>query len=287
MRISPMPRVCFGLLCGLFLILVAGCGSPSSQTLDSLTITATPSTVPVGGSAILKAVAHLSDGTTQDVSAATQWTLSSTALATMSNGTLTAKAPGAVTVQAAYVEAAPAGTSPASATTTPQNLSASAQVTITPVGGPSALNVPAITWNTPAAITYGAALGNSQLNATANVAGTFSYNPAAGTVPKGGTQTLSVTFIPTDTQTYSAATASVQLTVNKATPAVTWPAPAPISAGTALSATQLNATASVAGGFIYNPAAGGCQWSVLRTSWRSGRASERSHQLQRADRQCE
>jgi hypothetical protein len=256
MRISPMPRVCFGLLCGLFLILVAGCGSPSSQTLDSLTITATPSTVPVGGSAILKAVAHLSDGTTQDVSAATQWTLSSTALATMSNGTLTAKAPGAVTVQAAYVEAAPAGTSPASATTTPQNLSASAQVTITPVGGPSALNVPAITWNTPAAITYGAALGNSQLNATANVAGTFSYNPAAGTVPKGGTQTLSVTFIPTDTQTYSAATASVQLTVNKATPAVTWPAPAPISAGTALSATQLNATASVAGGFIYNPAAG-------------------------------
>ena len=251
-----MPRVCFGLLCGLFLILVAGCGSPSSQTLDTLTITATPSTVPVGGTAILKAVAHLSDGTTQDVSAGTQWTLSSTALATMSNGTLTAKAPGAVTVQAAYVEAAPAGTSPASATTTPQNLSASAQVTITPDGGPSALNVPVITWNTPAAITYGAALGNSQLNATANVAGTFSYNPAAGTVPKGGTQTLSVTFTPTDTKTYSAATASVQLTVNKATPVVTWPAPAPISAGTALSATQLNATASVAGGFIYNPAAG-------------------------------
>jgi hypothetical protein len=174
----------------------------------------------------------------------------------MSNGTLTAKAPGAVMVQAAYVEAAPAGTSPASATTTPQNLSASAQVTITPDGGPSALNVPVITWNTPAAITYGAALGNSQLNATANAAGTFSYNPAAGTVPKGGTQTLSVTFTPTDTKTYSAATASVQLTVNKATPVVTWPAPAPISAGTALSATQLNATASVAGGFIYNPAAG-------------------------------
>jgi hypothetical protein len=256
MRISPMPRVCFGLLCGLFLILVAGCGSPSSQTLDSLTITATPSTVPVGGSAILKAVAHLSDGTTQDVSAGTQWTLSNTAIATMSNGTLTAKAPGAVMVQAAYVEAAPAGTSPAAATTTPQNLSASAQVTITPDGGPTALNVPAITWKTPAAITYGAALSSSQLNATANTPGTFSYNPAAGTVPKGGTQTLSVTFTPTDTKTYSAATASVQLTVNKATPVVTWPTPAPISAGTALSATQLNATASVAGGFIYNPAVG-------------------------------
>src|SRR5580704_17026006 len=114
MRIPPIARVCFGLLC-VFPILIAGCGNPSSQSLDSLTITATPSTVPVGGSAILKAVAHLSDGTTQDVSAATQWTLSNTTIATMTNGTLTAKAPGAVMVQAAYVEATPAGTSPASA----------------------------------------------------------------------------------------------------------------------------------------------------------------------------
>ena len=82
MRISPTPRVCFGLLCG-FLILIAGCGSPSSQTLDSLTVTATPSTLSVGGAAVLKAVAHLSDGTTQDVTAGTQWTLSNTALATL------------------------------------------------------------------------------------------------------------------------------------------------------------------------------------------------------------
>ena len=82
MRISPTPRVCFGLLCGL-LILIAGCGSPSSQTLDSLTVTATPSTLSVGGAAVLKAVAHLSDGTTQDVTAGTQWTLSNPALATL------------------------------------------------------------------------------------------------------------------------------------------------------------------------------------------------------------
>ena len=64
MRISTTPRVCFGLLCGL-LILIAGCGSPSSQSLDSLTVTATPSTLSVGGAAVLKAVAHLSDGTTR------------------------------------------------------------------------------------------------------------------------------------------------------------------------------------------------------------------------------
>ena len=133
MRISPTPRVCFGLLCGL-LILVAGCGSPSSQSLDSLTVTATPATISVGGAAVLKAVAHLSDGTTQDVTAGTKWTLSNPALATLSSNALTAKAAGSLTVQAAYVEATPAGNSPAAATVTPQTLSASAQVTITARG---------------------------------------------------------------------------------------------------------------------------------------------------------
>jgi hypothetical protein len=36
------------------------------------------------------------------------------------------------------------------------------------------------------------------LDATANVPGTFSYSPAAGTVPASGTQTISVTlsFLP-------------------------------------------------------------------------------------------
>jgi hypothetical protein len=134
MRVPPMPQVCSGLLCGL-LILITGCSNPSSQTLDSLTVTATPSSVPIGGAAVLKAVAHLSDGTTQDVTASTQWTLSNTALATISNSTLSAKVSGTVTVQAAYVEATPAGSSPSAATASPQNLSASTQVTITTPGG--------------------------------------------------------------------------------------------------------------------------------------------------------
>jgi Bacterial Ig-like domain (group 2) len=257
MRVPPMPQVCSGLLCGL-LILITGCSNPSSQTLDSLTVTATPSSVPIGGAAVLKAVAHLSDGTTQDVTASTQWTLSNTALATISNSTLTAKVSGTVTVQAAYVEATPAGSSPSAATASPQNLSASTQVTITTPGGPGGGTtiVPTITWNAPAAISYGTALGSTQLNATANVAGTFAYTPAAGTVLKAGNQTLSATFTPSDSKTYSAATASVQLTVNQAAPTITWATPAPIVAGTALSATQLDATASVPGSFMYNPAAG-------------------------------
>ena len=76
---------------------------------------------------------------------------------------------------------------------------------------------PVITWPAPAAITVGTALSSTQLNATANVAGTFAYNPAAGTKPAVGTQTLSVTFTPTDTVNYTNATDSVQLTVTAAT----------------------------------------------------------------------
>ena len=43
-------------------------------------------------------------------------------------------------------------------------------------------------------------------------------------------------------------------TIAKATPVVTWATPADIVYGTALSTTQLNATANVAGSFSYTPA---------------------------------
>jgi sugar lactone lactonase YvrE len=115
---------------------------------------------------------------------------------------------------------------------------------------------PPINWATPAAITYGTALSTTQLDATSTVAGTFAYTPATGTVLGTGTQTLSVTFTPTDTTDYTTATATVQLTINKATPTIIWATPAAITYGTALSATQLGATSTVAGFFAYTPAAG-------------------------------
>lgn len=115
---------------------------------------------------------------------------------------------------------------------------------------------PVISWPAPAAITYGTPLSTTQLNATANVPGTFVYSPAAGTVLTAGTQTLSVTFTPTDTTNYTTATASVTLTVDKAAPVITWATPSPITYPTALTATQLNATANVPGTFSYSPAAG-------------------------------
>jgi hypothetical protein len=113
-----------------------------------------------------------------------------------------------------------------------------------------------ITWATPAAITYGTALSATQLNATASVPGTFAYTPVLGTVPNAGTQLLSVTFTPTDSVNNSTATATVNLTVNKAASTITWATPAAITYGTALSATQLNATASVPGTFAYTPVLG-------------------------------
>ena len=115
---------------------------------------------------------------------------------------------------------------------------------------------PVITWPTPAAIIYGTALSAAQLNATANVPGTFSYGPAAGSVLAAGTLTLHVTFTPTDSTDYTTATSSVLLTVNKATPVITWPTPASIGSGTPLSSTQLNAAANVPSTFAYSPAAG-------------------------------
>jgi hypothetical protein len=48
----------------------------------------------------------------------------------------------------------------------------------------------------------------------------------------------------------------VTYTVGQATPTITWPTPGAITYGTALSAAQLNATASVPGTFVYSPAAG-------------------------------
>ena len=80
---------------------------------------------------------------------------------------------------------------------------------------------PVITWATPAPIVFGTALSATQLNASAPVAGAFTYTPPAGTVLTVGQHTLNVSFAPTDTNDYLTAAASVTLTVVPATPQVT------------------------------------------------------------------
>jgi subtilisin-like proprotein convertase family protein len=73
---------------------------------------------------------------------------------------------------------------------------------------------PAVTWSTPADITYGTSLGAGQLNASSPVPGSFSYSPSAGTVLNAGSnQVLSVTFTPTDLTSYVPVTTNVLLNV--------------------------------------------------------------------------
>jgi len=126
--------------------------------------------------------------------------------------------------------------------------------------------IPVITWSAPTAISAGTALSGTQLNATANYPGAFTYFPGPGTVFDAGTQTLVAIFTPTNSTDYATVTANVSLVVNvdqsgQNTPVIGWATPASISYGTALSSTQLNATASYSGTTIpgtyeYTPAAG-------------------------------
>ena len=119
----------------------------------------------------------------------------------------------------------PGGTAPVSASATPYDVTA----TFTPAdtanyNGGTATNTitivkatPTVSWNNPANIVYGAALGGAQLNATASVDGTFAYSPAADAqLNAGNGQTLSVIFTPTDAGNYNTQTGSVSINVLKA-----------------------------------------------------------------------
>ncbi len=125
---------------------------------------------------------------------------------------------------------------------------------------------PTINWSNPAPIIYGTALGSAQLDATASavvngstvsVPGSFSYSSAGGTALSAGNgQVLSVTFMPTDAADYISVAKSVKIDVQQATPTINWTNPEPITYGTALSSTQLDATGFVQGTIAYTPAAG-------------------------------
>src|SRR5205814_3918269 len=111
---------------------------------------------------------------------------------------------------------------------------------------------PAITWATPADIVYGTALGTTQLNASASVAGTLVYTPPTGTVlSAGAAQTLSVSFTPTDAANYTTASKTVSINVLEGKPVVNGKRPADSIYGTALGKKQLTATSRRAGTLVY------------------------------------
>ncbi|UWZ85853.1 hypothetical protein [Occallatibacter riparius] len=131
----------------------------------------------------------------------------------------TANYPGAFTYSPASGTVLAAGTQTLKATFTPSD---SSKVTSATATNTITVNkaTPEIVWSTPAAVTVGAVLGSSQLNATAtfggaSIPGTFTYSPAAGTVmDAAGNRTLSVTFAPTDATDFNSATGTVTLVVN-------------------------------------------------------------------------
>src|SRR5205085_3225681 len=111
---------------------------------------------------------------------------------------------------------------------------------------------PTITWANPTDISYGTALGSTQLNATATnpnggatVAGTFTYTPPAGTVLGAGNgQSLSVAFAPTDTANYNGNSKGVSINVNAASTSISNVS----GSGTYGGTTSLQATLKDAGG---------------------------------------
>ena len=81
---------------------------------------------------------------------------------------------------------------------------------------------PVITWENPEDIDYGTALDGTQLNATADVAGSFTYTPNVGTVLEVGfAQTLKADFTPDDTDNYNLVSKEVVISVNPVSPSVT------------------------------------------------------------------
>jgi len=117
---------------------------------------------------------------------------------------------------------------------------------------------PTITWNNPINITEGTLLSATQLNAMADISGTFVYTPAIGTKLNIGTnQDLKVDFTPNDQANYNSVSKTVKINVNaKKIPIITWANPSDIIYETLLSAKQLNATADIPGTFVYTPEIG-------------------------------
>jgi hypothetical protein len=79
------------------------------------------------------------------------------------------------------------------------------------------------------------------ISGTPNVAGSTTATISASNSAGAGTATLTI---------------SIQSMTTKTTPTITWSTPAAITFGTRLSSIQLDATASVAGSFVYTPPAG-------------------------------
>lgn len=93
-------------------------------------------------------------------------------------------------------------------------------------------------------------------NATSNSDGVAKLPNVSLSGLNAGTYPAAVEISFDGNGTYAAARGTADLTVSRATPAISWANPADIVVGTPLSGTQLNAVASVPGSYTYTPPAG-------------------------------
>ena len=154
-----------------------------------------------------------------------------------------------------------AGTQPESVTFTPTDTTDYNPVTAN-INVVVSKATPTITWPTAGVITYGQTLasstltGGSALNGTTTVTGAFTFTTPT-TVPTAGTHSESVTFSPADTTDYNAVTGAVNVTVNIATPTITWPTATSIAYGqtlassTLIGGSALNGATTVPGSFAF------------------------------------
>jgi hypothetical protein len=134
--------------------------------------------------------------------------------------TMAASTSDAVTVTVSVSSTATQGAETSTGTVTAQVASTNFSSNVTSPITLTLVQAAAVSWPTPAAISYGTPLGGMQLNAVGNApSGSYVYTPLAGTVLSAGSQTLSVVYTPGSTFTSSfpgTGTASVTLVVNPA-----------------------------------------------------------------------
>ena len=105
-----------------------------------------------------------------------------------------------------------------------------------------------VTWPNPADIVYGTARLDHAARRDRVCSGHIHLHAGAGTILGAGDgQTLAVSFTPNDSVDFAGADGLAMLNFDRAALTITWANPAAIVYGTALSATQLDASASVPG----------------------------------------
>ena len=143
---------------------------------------------------------------------------------------------------------------------------------------------PTVTWPVASAITYGQALSASRLSGGSSN-GAFAWTNSSIVPASMGANSEGVTFSPTDSTDYNQASSNVNVTVNKATPVVTWPTASAITYGQALSKSSFTGgSANTAGVFTWTsptavPAAGTPSESVTFTPTSSTEYSTVTHAI--------